>query len=134
MQTASSKPIGLFGSGKARVHELAAVLAASHRPQAVIEFQLDGTVLTANENFLNALGYTLPEIQGTHHSMFVEPAYRESTEYRVFCDRIRAGQYDAQQYERIAKGGREIWIQPSCSPIFDAHGRPYEVAPSVKGA
>jgi methyl-accepting chemotaxis protein len=103
----------------------------------VIEFQLDGTVLTANENFLNALGYTLLEIQGTHHSMFVEPAYRESAEYRAFCDRIRAGQYDAQQYERIAKGGREIWLQPGCNPIFDAHGRPYEVAtvaPSVTGA
>ncbi len=124
-----SATFGFFArrAAKARLAELEAVNSAISKSQAVIEFNLDGTVVTANENFLSALGYTLDEIRGKHHSLFVEPSYRDGEEYRRFWERLRAGQYDAAQYKRIAKGGREIWIQASYNPLFDAHGKPYKV-------
>ena len=103
------------------------VIDAISRAQAVIEFQLDGTILTANENFLNAMGYSLNEIQGKHHSMFVEPSYRNSPEYRQFWDKLGRGEFDAGQYLRIGKGGREVWLQASYNPIFDENGKPYKV-------
>jgi methyl-accepting chemotaxis protein len=93
----------------------------------VIAFALDGTILDANENFLNALGYALPEIVGRHHGLFVEPGYRESPEYRAFWDSLRQGRYQAGQYKRIGKGGRAVWIEASYNPILDASGRPYKV-------
>jgi methyl-accepting chemotaxis protein len=102
-------------------------IAAIDRAQAIIEFTLDGKILTANENFLKTLGYTLDEIKGQHHSMFVEPAYRQSPEYRMFWEKLGRGEFDAAQYKRIAKGGREIWIQASYNPIKDASGKPYKV-------
>ncbi len=102
-------------------------VAAISRVQAVIEFALDGTILTANENFLNAIGYTLDEIRGQHHRMFVEPAYAASDDYRRFWEKLGHGEYDAGQYKRLAKGGREIWIQASYNPIFNADGKPYKV-------
>src|ERR1700760_2836417 len=101
--------------------------AAIGKSQAVIEFNLDGTIITANENFLGAIGYSLDEIQGQHHRMFVDPVQRESVEYRQFWDRLRRGDFDAGQYKRIAKGGREIWIQASYNPIFDGEGKPFKV-------
>jgi len=97
------------------------------RSQAVIEFELDGTVITANENFLNLLGYRLEEIKGKHHSMFVEPGYRDSADYKRFWEKLRAGEYQAAQYKRIGKGGKECWIEASYNPILDANGRPYKV-------
>jgi methyl-accepting chemotaxis protein len=100
---------------------------AISRVQAVIEFALDGTILTANENFLNAIGYTLDEIRGQHHRMFVEPAYAASDDYRRFWEKLGRGEYDAGQYKRLAKGGREIWIQASYNPIFNADGKAYKV-------
>ncbi|AMN38492.1 methyl-accepting chemotaxis protein [Rhodoplanes sp. Z2-YC6860] len=103
------------------------MLNAINRAQAVIEFSLDGTIRNANDNFLNALGYGLDEIKGKHHSMFVEPAYRESTEYRAFWDKLGRGEFDAGQYKRIGKGGREIWIQASYNPILDSAGKPFMV-------
>jgi methyl-accepting chemotaxis protein len=102
-------------------------LAAISKAQAVIEFSLDGTVRHANENFLNALGYSLDEIKGKHHSMFVEPGYRQSTEYRIFWETLGRGEYQAAQYKRIGKGGKEIWIQASYNPIFDMNGKPFKV-------
>ncbi|MFN4163472.1 MAG: methyl-accepting chemotaxis protein [Ferrovibrio sp.] len=102
-------------------------LAAIDKAQAVIEFTLDGTILHANENFLKTLGYTLDEVKGKHHSLFVEPAYRDSAEYKAFWAKLGRGEYDANQYKRIAKGGREVWIQASYNPIMDANGRPYKV-------
>ena len=93
--------------------------AAIGKSQAVIEFNLDGTIITANQNFLDALGYRLDEIQGKHHSMFVEPGERDSAEYRAFWANLNRGEYQAAEYKRIAKGGREIWIQASYNPIFD---------------
>ena len=102
-------------------------LAAIGKSQAVIEFKLDGTIITANENFLNAMGYTLPEIQGKHHRMFVEPALRESAEYREFWASLNRGQYQAGEYKRIGNGGKEVWIQASYNPILDLNGNPFKV-------
>ena len=102
-------------------------VAAISRAQAVIEFNLDGTVVTANENFLNALGYSLAEIQGKHHSMFVEPSYRDSSAYREFWAKLNRGEYEASEYKRIAKGGKEIWILASYNPILDDNGKPVGV-------
>src|SRR5262249_51871721 len=97
------------------------------KSQAIIEFQLDGTVLTANDNFLRTLGYSLDEVKGRHHSMFVTENYRRSSEYREFWAKLGRGEYDANEYLRIGKGGKEIWIQASYNPIFDEKGKPYKV-------
>jgi methyl-accepting chemotaxis protein len=102
-------------------------LSAVGKAQAVIEFSLDGKILAANDNFLNTLGYSLAEIKGQHHSLFVDPVYRASPEYRAFWDKLARGDFDAGQYKRIAKGGKEVWIQASYNPIFDASGKPYKV-------
>jgi methyl-accepting chemotaxis protein len=107
--------------------ELRGQIAAINKSQAVIEFALDGTILTANENFLHALGYTLSEIQGKHHRLFVDPAYRESADYRAFWAKLARGEYDAAVYKRIGKGGREVWIQASYNPIMNSAGKPYKV-------
>ena len=102
-------------------------VAAIGRSQAVIEFTLDGTIITANENFLNALGYTLDEIKGKHHSLFVEPEFRSSPEYQQFWDKLRSGQFQRAEYKRIGKGGKEVWIQATYNPIMDAKGKPFKV-------
>jgi len=102
-------------------------LAAISKAQAVIEFEMDGTIRTANENFLSALGYTLPEIKGQHHSMFLTPGYRDSPEYRAFWAKLQRGEYDAEQYKHIGKYGREVWIQATYNPIFDANGKPFKI-------
>jgi len=107
--------------------DLQAQVAALNRSQAVIEFNLDGTVLQANDNFLKALGYSLDEVRGQHHSLFVDPEYRASAEYRAFWEKLGRGEFDAGQYRRIAKGGREVWIQASYNPLLDKAGRPYKV-------
>jgi methyl-accepting chemotaxis protein len=110
-----------------KVIDYEAYNAAIGRAQAVIEFGVDGRVLTANENFLNAMGYGLEEIRGQHHSMFVDPLYRQSVEYRMFWDKLGRGDLDAGQYKRIAKGGREVWLQASYNPVKDLDGKPYKV-------
>jgi methyl-accepting chemotaxis protein len=102
-------------------------IAAIRKSQAVIEFNVDGTIRTANQNFLDAMGYTLGEVQGKHHSMFVEPDERNAPAYREFWDKLNRGQYQAAEYKRIAKGGREIWIQASYNPILDLNGKPFKV-------
>jgi len=107
--------------------DYAAYIAAIGRAQAVIEFSLDGKILVANANFLQAVGYSMEEIRGQHHSMFVDPAYRQSVEYRMFWEKLGRGEYDAGQYKRVAKGGREIWLQASYNPILDADGKPCKV-------
>ncbi len=113
--------------GKASLQNALAQAAAINKSQAVIEFNLDGTIITANQNFLSALGYSLAEIKGKHHSMFVEPAVRDSNDYREFWAKLNRGEFQAAQYKRIAKGGREVWIQASYNPIFDAKGKPIRV-------
>lgn len=102
-------------------------VAAIKKSQAVIEFKLDGTIITANENFCNAVGYALSEIQGKHHSMFTDAAYKASPEYQKFWDDLRKGQYQAGQYKRLGKGGRAIWIEASYNPILDLNNRPFKV-------
>ncbi|MGR9192795.1 methyl-accepting chemotaxis protein [Rhizobium leguminosarum] len=103
-----------------------AVLAALSNSQAMIEFDLSGKILTANENFCRALGYELREIVGKHHSMFVEPAYASSAEYKAFWTKLSAGKFDQQQYKRVGKGGREVWIEASYNPVF-RRGKPVKV-------
>ncbi len=103
-----------------------AILAALSNSQAMIEFDLAGKILNANENFCNAVGYQLSEIQGRHHSMFVEPSYAGSAEYREFWAKLGRGEFDKRQYKRIGKGGNEIWIEASYNPVFKG-GKPYKV-------
>jgi methyl-accepting chemotaxis protein len=107
--------------------DFAGQIAAIGKSQAVIEFQMDGTILTANDNFLRALGYTLEEVKGRHHSMFVEEAYRQSAEYREFWAKLNRGEYQAADYKRLGKGGKAVWIQASYNPILDLNGRPSKV-------
>jgi methyl-accepting chemotaxis protein len=107
--------------------DFAGQVAAAKRSQAVIEFKLDGTIVDANENFLKALGYSLAEIQGKHHSMFVEQKERDSAAYREFWANLNRGEYQAAEYKRIGKGGREVWIQASYNPILDDKGKPVKV-------
>jgi methyl-accepting chemotaxis protein len=90
------------------IRSQASQLAAIDRSQAMIMFSLDGKIEYANENFLRTLGYSLDEIKGQHHSMFVDPVYRQSTDYRLFWDKLGRGEYDDGQYKRIGKGGREV--------------------------
>jgi methyl-accepting chemotaxis protein len=107
--------------------ELSAIRVALDRVQAVIEFKLNGTVETANENFLKTLGYTLEEIKGQHHRIFCDPQYAQSLQYRQFWEKLGRGEFDSGEYKRITKDGREVWIQASYNPVFDANGRPYKV-------
>jgi methyl-accepting chemotaxis protein len=102
-------------------------LEAIHKVQAVIEFKLDGTILTANQAFLGAMGYTLSEVQGRHHSMFVEPGEEQTDAYRAFWERLRAGQFESQVYRRYGKKGKPVWIQASYNPILDMSGKPFKV-------
>jgi methyl-accepting chemotaxis protein len=112
---------------KLRNADIEGQLAAIHKAQAVIEFTLDGTILTANENFLKTLGYGLDEIRGRHHSLFVASGEANSGEYRAFWASLARGEFQAAQYKRIGKGGTEVWIQASYNPIFDMNGKPFKV-------
>jgi methyl-accepting chemotaxis protein len=112
---------------KIRSMEDSGRIAAISRAQAVIEFNLDGTIITANENFLGALGYSLPEIQGKHHGMFVAPTERESAAYREFWAKLNRGEFASGEYKRFGKGGKEIWILASYNPILDDTGKPFKV-------
>lgn len=102
-------------------------VAAIDRAQAVISFEADGTILSANDNFLAAMGYSLEEIVGQHHRIFVEPKVAESKEYGQFWGNLRRGEYSAGEFKRVAKGGREIWIQATYNPILDPDGNVVEV-------
>ena len=107
--------------------EDAGKIAAIGRAQAIIEFEMDGTIIDANQNFLNALGYTLAEIAGKHHRMFVEPALRDSADYRNFWDSLNRGEFQTAEYKRIGKGGKEVWILATYNPILDETGKPFKV-------
>lgn len=114
-------------AAKLRAADYEGQIEAINKSQAVIAFRMDGTVITANQNFLDALGYRLDEIKGRHHSMFVEPEYRDSNEYRVFWDHLRSGEFQSAEYKRLGKGGKEVWIQATYNPILDPGGRPFKV-------
>lgn len=117
-----------FGSSKGGgASDMEAILRALDKSQAVIEFSLDGTILTANANFLNALGYSIEEIKGKKHSMFVTDEDRNSPAYSEFWDKLRSGEFQAAQYKRIGKGGKEVWTEASYNPIIDKNGKVYKV-------
>lgn len=102
-------------------------LAAIYRSMAVIEFSLDGKILNANDNFLSVIGYTLAEIQGKHHQIFVKPDYAKQSEYQQFWNRLANGEYFSDTFERVTKNGNSVWIEASYNPIFDQDGKPYKV-------
>lgn len=103
--------------------ELQGIYNAIDRVQAIIEFDLDGNILTANKNFCDVMGYALEELEGKHHSMFAEESYKNSPEYTEFWKKLGRGEYDAGEYKRLGKDGNEIWIQASYNPIFDEAGK-----------
>lgn len=109
------------------IADLTGKVEAIGRSQAMIEFTLDGTIIAANDNFLKTMGYSLDEIKGRHHSLFVEPAHKGSVEYRYFWDKLKQGEYQAAQFKRIGKGGKEVWLEASYNPVLDADGRPCKV-------
>jgi len=102
-------------------------IAAIRKVQAVISFDLDGKILDANEIFLGLMGYSLDEVRGRHHSIFVEPGYDRSPEYQQFWAHLRAGHADSRVYRRIGKHNKEVWIQASYNPILDQNGKPFKV-------
>jgi len=104
-----------------------AVVTAFNRSQAIAEFDMDGTIITANALFLSTMGYELDEIRGRRHSMFVPPEDRESDNYAAFWDRLKRGEYVAANFKRCGKGGKEVWIQGSYNPILDRQGHPTRV-------
>lgn len=103
------------------------IVAAICRSNAVIEFRLDGTIVWANQNFLDTMGYTLDEIAGQHHRLFVEPAYAASAEYQQFWEELRSGRFQAAEYKRIGKGGKEVWLQATYNPVLNQEGKPIKV-------
>ena len=112
---------------KLKAAEFQGQIEAIGKSLAVIEFDLDGTILNANAKFLDAMGYSLPEIKGRHHSLFVEASERESPAYREFWAALKRGEYQTGEFKRVGSGGKEVWIQASYSPILDLNGRPFKV-------
>jgi len=102
-------------------------LSAIDKAQAVIEFNLDGTIIKANDNFLNTLGYSLQDIEGKHHRIFCEESYTKTNEYMQFWTKLNQGNYHAGEFKRLSKDGSEIWIQATYNPIFDADGKPFKI-------
>jgi methyl-accepting chemotaxis protein len=116
-----------FWQSASKARDAQAQADAIAKSQAVIEFKMDGTIITANKNFLDAMGYQLGEIAGKHHATFVEPAVRDSADYRAFWADLNLGRYKAGEFKRVGKGGREVWIQASYNPILGAGGKPVKV-------
>lgn len=112
---------------KLEAADAAGQISAIGRSQAVIHFSLDGTVQWANEHFLNAMGFTLSEIQGQHHRIFVAASEVKQDSYRLFWDRLAKGEYFAGEFQRFGKNGKEVWIQASYNPILDLSNRPFKV-------
>ncbi|TGL55203.1 PAS domain S-box protein [Leptospira kemamanensis] len=112
---------------KKQIREFVGQIEAINKAQATIEFQLDGTILTANDIFLNTMGYTLSEVEGKHHRMFVESNYVNSEEYKQFWISLGRGEFQTAEYKRIGKGGKEVWLQATYNPILDLNGKPYKV-------
>ena len=124
--------LGNADSGSERVPalelaDLRGQVKAIGRSLAVIEFALDGTVQNANPNFLKTIGYSLEEVKGQHHRIFVDSVERESPAYERFWKQLSQGEFQSGQFRRLAKGGREIWLQACYNPIFDAAGKPFKV-------
>lgn len=116
-----------YSETELRVADLESQIDAISKSQAIIEFGLDGIIHSANENFLNTVGYTLNEIKGKHHRILCEANYASSPEYKNFWSKLNRGEFDSGEYKRIGKGGKEVWIQASYNPILDLHGIPIRV-------
>ncbi|UHC18759.1 PAS domain-containing protein [Methylobacterium currus] len=114
-------------AAKQHAADTAGKIEAALRSQAVIEFDMDGLVLDANGHFLKAMGYALDEIVGRHHRLFVAPDYAASRSYGEFWESLRAGRYASAVYQRLGKGGREVWIQATYTPVLDLDGIPCKV-------
>lgn len=127
MNLALNKMLDSMAEFDAQSRDYEGQIAAIGKSQAVIEFNVDGTIIQANDNFLHTLGYTLGEIKGQHHRMFCEPAYSQSPEYRNFWDLLNRGEYQAGEFKRLGKGGKEVWIQASYNPILDRSGKVVKV-------
>lgn len=112
---------------KLRDADRAGQIDAIGRSQATIEFELDGTIITANENFLNAVGYSLDEVKDQHHRIFVDPQEACSPEYAEFWNSLKGGKFSQAEYRRIDKNGNNVWIQASYNPIMDMNGQPFKV-------
>lgn len=118
------------GQQNARLHVVAsesALLEAINRSQAVIEFDMDGTILSANDNFLKTMNYDLSSLKGKHHRMFCEPEYAQSPEYKAFWEKLNKGEFDSGEYKRLGKGNKEVWIVASYNPVLDESGKPTKV-------
>jgi len=126
--TLKAEPAALADGTEQELMELRGEIAALGKVHPVIELNLDGTVITANENFLTMLGYRLEEIKGEHYSMFVEPSYRASAEYKQFWRGLNDGKFQVGEYKLIGKGGKQVWLTASYNPILDLNGRPFKVA------
>eukprot|EP01034_Spumella_vulgaris_P034082 gene34082-42028_t len=118
---------GVIGAAGAFAAPLFGKVTAIGKAQAVIEFDTDGCVLEANENFLKVMGYTLEEIKGEHHRMFCDPDYTNSLEYKKFWQKLNRGEFDCGRYKRIGNDGKVIWIQATYNPILDLNGKPYKI-------
>lgn len=110
-----------------RLEELDRRMAAIGRSQAVIEFDLDGTIRDANDNLLQTMGYGMDEIRGQHHRMFMDPAEAATSDYAAFWRELNEGRFVARKFRRMAKGGREVWLEASYNPVLDETGRPLKV-------
>ncbi|OSQ45149.1 PAS domain-containing methyl-accepting chemotaxis protein [Thalassospira sp. MCCC 1A01428] len=120
----------MFGFGKItarKAREYQQIIHALDKSAAVIEFSVDGRILQANENFLKVMGYQADEIIGRHHSMFVSESYRESAEYKTFWRNLAQGEFQTAEFQRVAKGGKNVWIEASYNPVFDNKGNPVKV-------
>ena len=110
-----------------KAHEATATIAALNCSQAVIAFKMDGTILTANENFLAVTGYRLADIRGRSHAIFIAVNERQSTAYQRFWDGLKRGEFQAGEYRHIGKHGREVWLQATYNPILRPNGKPFKV-------
>ncbi len=110
-----------------REMEHVAQVNAINRAQAVVHFKLDGTIIDANENFLDVMGYSLEEVKGKHHRIFCEEEYAKSDSYKAFWESFSDGKFQAAQYKRISKDGKPAWIEASYNPVLDASGKPFKV-------
>jgi len=126
-QTQTKGNAGVSTLKQKHSRDYVATFEAVSRSQAIIEFNLDGTIVNANANFLAALGYTLDEIVGRHHRMFCLESYTKSNEYSDFWSRLRQGEFFSELYRRVRKDGTHIWIEASYNPVFDAKGNPVSV-------
>ncbi len=126
-KTASKKTGKVKRVGLEAMAELQAVVTAIDKSQAIIEFDLSGTILDANDNFLSAMGYRAHEVIGKHHSMFVDADYADGPEYKAMWDRLNRGEFMISRYRRLGKDGREVYIQGSYNPIIASDGKPYKV-------